>query len=204
MTESCPGGYRGRCEYEYPWELESVFKRRLQESETHRIHLQDKHKDDLNVSRNISYILHQLLRLIVWLLHYSCLFKSHFPQVPYEYKCWLDQNDPIAHALWQSDSLVASTIDHTFESRHLVLKMILLLPHYSKLSPLTSQGEAGGLTAINLWHQWVIFFRRDKQILMHWTNWSGQQALWSYFHKNLDLLVLLMRDPHCKMVWKHC
>lgn len=144
------------------------------------------------------------IRVIVWLLHNSCLFKSHFPQVPYKYKCWLDQNDPIAYVPWQSDSLVTSTIDCTFESGHLVLKTILPLPLYSKLPPLTNQGEAGGLTAINLWHQQAIFFRRDKQILTHWTNWSGQQALWSYSHKKLDLPVLLMRDPHCKMVWKHC
>jgi len=104
-------------------------------------------------------------RPMLWLLHNSCLFKSHFPWVPYEYKCWLDPNNPRAHTPWQSDSLVTSMVDHTFEFGHLVLEMILPLPHYSKLSPLRSQGEAGGLTAINLWHQWVIFFRRDEPIL---------------------------------------
>lgn len=206
MNESWSEGCRGRWEYEYAWELQRVFKRRLKNGKhtesTHR--KRGEHKDDFNVSRNISMFSISCIRLIVWLLHNSCLFKSHFPQVPYKYKCWLDQNDPIAYVPWQSDSLVTSMIDHTFESGHLVLKTILPLPLYSKLSPLMNQGEAGGLTAIKLWHQQAIFFRRDKQILTHWTNRSGQQAPWSYSHKKLDLPVLLMRDPHCKMVWKHC
>lgn len=62
MNQCCPGGYRERCKYEYLWELQRVFKCRLKNGKhtesTHR--KKEKHKDNLNISRNIGYVLQQL------------------------------------------------------------------------------------------------------------------------------------------------